>query len=146
ITDTDNPTNSYAVGIKTKSDLIAKERITPNTGVWNLGTITRFQNTNITRKTYINKVTYPASGYKISIKSRITAGVKTKNFCSGANDTLYTAINANSYQWQYFNGTSWVNTNHLQDFSGHNSSKLEFVNLSSSYNNVYFRVVNNATG
>lgn len=33
ITDTDDPTISYAVGIKTKSDFIAKERITPNTGI-----------------------------------------------------------------------------------------------------------------
>ncbi|MCG2462926.1 immunoglobulin domain-containing protein [Flavobacteriaceae bacterium F89] len=67
--------------------------------------------------------------------------------CPGCNATISTtASSADTYQWQYFNGSIWVNLSDSGIYSGTATSTLTLTNVTPAYNAVQYKVVLSNTG
>lgn len=58
-------------------------------------------------------------------------------------DTSFTVVasNVDTYQWQYFNGSSWENLTDSGIYSGSNSDQLNITNAQNSHNGNQYRVI-----
>lgn len=58
-------------------------------------------------------------------------------------DTSFTVVasNVDTYQWQYFNGSSWENLTDSGIYSGSNSGQLNITNAQNSHNGNQYRVI-----
>ncbi|UWX54057.1 immunoglobulin domain-containing protein [Maribacter litopenaei] len=62
--------------------------------------------------------------------------------CPGCTaDFIVTASNVDTYQWQFFNGTSWVDLSDTGIYSGTDSDNLTITNPSPSDHNSQYRVI-----
>ena len=67
--------------------------------------------------------------------------------CPGCNTTITTtASSTDTYQWQYFNGSIWVNLTNSGIYSGSTTSTLTLTNVTSAYDAFQYRVILSNTG
>ncbi len=104
----------------------------------------------------VNAASYsePADGnsntvydYRESQVPLITVQPIDQIVCPGCNISFSsTASNVDSYQWQYFNGTSWENLTDVGVYSGSNTATLTITNATVELNGNQYRILVSNTG
>lgn len=76
-------------------------------------------------------------------KPEITTQPANVTICSGGSGSvnIVTPISQPSYQWQFYNGTNWVNTNENSSLSGHQLATLSINNAPLSLNGTSIRCI-----
>ena len=78
---------------------------------------------------------------EIGAPPTITSQPVDTTTCPGCTTNLTVTTDGNSFQWQLFNGSSWVNLSDSGIYSGSTTSTLTITNPSSQENNGEYRVV-----
>lgn len=72
----------------------------------------------------------------------ISAQPTNQSVCENGNTSFsLTASNVDTYQWQYWDGSTWQNTNGAGGVSGHNTNILSFTGTPIGYNGIQLRCV-----